>query len=147
MALNTALEELRAKRYCCPPILSFFNWWSIWQFWGQNLEPGIINSQALILFQLQILPPIPPPLISEAQTLFGLLTFCPSVEAVPPHLCRLVAVQVAFQTQSYIQFLQTTQPLKITHLFREKTKQTEKNPKKFSSRRSGLSKWLVVCMT
>lgn len=76
MALNTGLEELH---YCCPPILSLFNWWSIWQFWGRNLEFGIINSEALILFQLQMLPPIPPPLISEAQTLFGSFTFCSSV--------------------------------------------------------------------
>lgn len=58
-------------------------------------------------------------------------------KAVPPHLCRLVTVQEAFQTQSYIQFLQTTQPLKIAHPFREKN--PKRNYKKFSCRRPGLS--------
>lgn len=65
-------------------------------------------------------------------------------EAVPLHLCRLVTVQAAFQTQSYIQFLQTAQPLKIAHLLREKNqnKQTN-NPRKFSCRRPGLSSDLL----
>lgn len=44
-------------------------------------------------------------------------------EAVPPHICRLATVQAAFQTQSYMQILQTTQPLKTEHIFRAKPPQ------------------------
>lgn len=63
-------------------------------------------------------------------------------EAIPPHACRLVTAQAAFQTRSYIQFLQTTQPLKIEHLFR--AKKTLKTHKKFSRRKTGLGRWIAV---
>lgn len=54
-------------------------------------------------------------------------------EAVPPHLCRLVTVQVAFQAQNYMQFLQTTQPLKNHTSLQRKKKTNQKNPTKNSA--------------
>lgn len=62
-------------------------------------------------------------------------------EAIPLHVCRSGAIQAAFWTQSDVQFLQTTQPLKTEHLLRAKKKNTtpQNLQKSSAAERAGLS--------
>lgn len=143
MALNTGLEELH---YCCPPILSFFNWWSIWLFWGRSLEFGIINSRALILFQLQILPPI-----SLSPHFWGPAPVCLAYSLSSCWSSSTTPLQISHNSSSFSNTeLHTISPNNSTFEnltpLQRRNKTNQKNPRKFSCRRPGLNKWLV-CMT